>query len=66
MPTTTGCVHGTWMCFIKCHFLDYLFVLSVATLNNSSSHLLLFPERTTLCAERKEQHQSECTKTQER
>lgn len=54
------------MRFIKCRFLDYLFVLSVATLNNSGSHLLLFPERTTLCGERKEQHQSECTKTQER
>lgn len=59
-----GWAHGIYMCFIKFHFLHYLFVLSVAALNNSSSHLLLFPERTTLCGERKEQHQSGCTKTQ--
>lgn len=36
------------MCFIKRHLFVYLFVFSVATLNDSGSHLLLFPERTTL------------------
>jgi len=53
IPITKGCVHGTYVRVIKFHFLDYLFVFSVATLNNSSSHLLLFPERTTLCREGK-------------
>lgn len=39
--------------FIAFHLPHYLFVFSVATLNNSCSHLLLFPERTTLCGEGK-------------
>lgn len=43
------------VCFIEFHFLDYLFVFSVATLNDSSSHLLLFPERTTLRGKAKQQ-----------
>lgn len=48
--------------FRKSDFLDYLFVFSVATLDDSGSHLLLLPEWTTLCR-KAEQRSSDCAKT---
>lgn len=51
--------------FRKSDFLDYLFVFSVAALNDGGSHLLLFPEWTTLRGKAKQQS-SDCTKTGQR